>query len=86
MTSRRVRSRALFVECLETRSLLAGDVQAVKYGNMLVIWGDADRVIPASHAQFAPAGAAVVVIEGAGHMVQMEKASEVNALLQQHSG
>jgi pyruvate dehydrogenase E2 component (dihydrolipoamide acetyltransferase) len=51
---------------------------------LLVVWGDADRVIPASHAHLAPAGAAVVVIEGAGHMVQMEKASEVNALLQRH--
>jgi len=51
---------------------------------VLVVWGDADRVIPASHAHLAPAGAAVVVIEGAGHMVQMEKASEVNALLQRH--
>ena len=40
MTSRRFRSRLLCVERLESRDLLAGDVQAVMYGNMLVIWGD----------------------------------------------
>jgi pyruvate dehydrogenase E2 component (dihydrolipoamide acetyltransferase) len=49
----------------------------------LVIWGSGDQVIPASHAQNLP-GAKVHVIEGAGHMVFMEKASEVNALIKSH--
>lgn len=48
---------------------------------LLVIWGEHDRVIPATHAKAAPAGATVAVLPGAGHMVMMEKAGEVNALL-----
>ncbi|MFO1274010.1 MAG: acetoin dehydrogenase dihydrolipoyllysine-residue acetyltransferase subunit [Rubrivivax sp.] len=51
---------------------------------LLVLWGREDRIIPAAHADHAPAGSKVVVIEGAGHMVMMEKASEVNALLKEH--
>jgi pyruvate dehydrogenase E2 component (dihydrolipoamide acetyltransferase) len=49
----------------------------------LVIWGGGDRIIPASHAARA-AGARVEVIEGAGHMVQMEEASKVNGLIRDH--
>jgi pyruvate dehydrogenase E2 component (dihydrolipoamide acetyltransferase) len=51
---------------------------------LLVVWGADDRVIPAAHAQAAPAGATVAVLPGAGHMVMMEKAGEVNALLRKH--
>jgi pyruvate dehydrogenase E2 component (dihydrolipoamide acetyltransferase) len=51
---------------------------------VLVVWGREDRVIPAAHAGNAPPGAAVHVLEGAGHMVMMEKAGEFNALLRQH--
>jgi pyruvate dehydrogenase E2 component (dihydrolipoamide acetyltransferase) len=46
-----------------------------------VVWGGDDEVIPAAHADAAPEGAAVVVLEKAGHMVQMERAGEVNELL-----
>ena len=46
-----------------------------------VVWGGDDRVIPAAHADAAPEGATVVVLEKAGHMVQMERAGEVNELL-----
>lgn len=49
----------------------------------LVIWGKEDLVIPASHAANLP-GAKVQVIEGAGHMVFMEKASDVNNLIKAH--
>jgi pyruvate dehydrogenase E2 component (dihydrolipoamide acetyltransferase) len=52
----------------------------------LVIWGEGDRIIPAAHAKHAPAGASVHVLPGAGHMVMMEKAGEVNALLVRHLG
>lgn len=48
-----------------------------------VIWGAQDRIIPASHADALPAGVQVHVIEGAGHMVHMEKAAEVTALIEQ---
>ncbi len=51
---------------------------------LLVVWGEADQVIPAAHAGAAPAGATVAVLSGAGHMVMMEKAGEVNALLRKH--
>jgi pyruvate dehydrogenase E2 component (dihydrolipoamide acetyltransferase) len=51
---------------------------------LLVVWGDGDQVIPAAQAHAAPAGATVAVLPGAGHMVMMEKAGEVNALLRQH--
>lgn len=53
---------------------------------VLVVWGEGDQVIPASHAQAAPAGAVMQVLAGAGHMPQMEKAGEVNALLRKHLG
>ncbi|MGE5115150.1 MAG: acetoin dehydrogenase dihydrolipoyllysine-residue acetyltransferase subunit [Betaproteobacteria bacterium] len=76
------------------RSLFAGGRQAERPGlelaatgkPVLVVWGREDRIIPAAHAAAAPPGATVAVLEGAGHMVQMEKASEVNRLLQRHVG
>jgi len=49
----------------------------------LVVWGADDQVIPASHAENIK-NADVVVIEGAGHMVQMEQAAKVNELIQGH--
>jgi pyruvate dehydrogenase E2 component (dihydrolipoamide acetyltransferase) len=49
----------------------------------LVVWGLEDQVIPASHADNVK-GAKVEVIEAAGHMVQMEKASRVNELILGH--
>lgn len=49
----------------------------------LVIWGKEDQVIPVSHAANLP-GAKVRIIDGAGHMVFMEKASEVNSLIKAH--
>lgn len=53
---------------------------------LLVVWGSEDRIIPARHAGHAPPGATVEVLHGAGHMVQMERASEVNRLLLRHVG
>lgn len=50
----------------------------------LVIWGAKDQIIPAAHARHAPAGAKVTVFDDAGHMSQMEKAADVNALLKGH--
>ena len=45
------------------------------------VWGSDDQVIPVAHADAVPDGATVVVLEKAGHMVQMERAGEVNELL-----
>jgi len=49
----------------------------------LVIWGEQDQVIPAAHARNLP-GAKVHVLDKAGHMVFMEKAGDVNALIKAH--
>ncbi len=51
---------------------------------VLAVWGAEDRIIPAGHARNTPASARVAVLDGAGHMVQMEKAQEVNRLLKLH--
>ena len=49
---------------------------------MTVVWGSADRIIPAAQAQ-AVDGAAARLIEGAGHMVHMEKPAEVQAAIEE---
>ena len=53
---------------------------------VLVVFGADDQVIPANHGSAVSAGpqVSVHVLDGAGHMVQMEKASEVNRLLADH--
>lgn len=52
---------------------------------VLVVWGAEDRIVPAAHADAAAtAGATVEIVEGAGHMVQMEAAPRVNALIAAH--
>jgi pyruvate dehydrogenase E2 component (dihydrolipoamide acetyltransferase) len=48
-----------------------------------VIWGATDRIIPAEHARNLPAAVGVHLIPHAGHMAHMEKAGEVNKLIQQ---
>ena len=45
-----------------------------------VIWGGKDQVIPVSQARALP-DASVVIVKDAGHMAQMEAASEVNQLI-----
>lgn len=74
-----------------SKALFAGrkqqDAPAAKLGAKLpptlVIWGKEDQIIPAAHADKLP-GAKVHVLEGAGHMVFMEKASDVNNLIKAH--
>ena len=43
-----------------------------------VLWGDQDRILPASHAQDLPATVKTQVLQGRGHMAQMEAPAEVN--------
>jgi len=45
---------------------------------VLVIWGEEDRILPASHAKGLPGSIQTRIISGSGHMVQMEAAAEVN--------
>jgi pyruvate dehydrogenase E2 component (dihydrolipoamide acetyltransferase) len=47
-----------------------------------IIWGESDRIIPAAHANGLPTSVRVHVVPGAGHMVQMEKAEEVNEVIE----
>jgi pyruvate dehydrogenase E2 component (dihydrolipoamide acetyltransferase) len=53
----------------------------------LVIWGDRDAIIapPAVEALIRP-GVSVKILEGYGHMVQVEAATEVNSLIRQFIG
>ncbi|MCF8211264.1 MAG: acetoin dehydrogenase dihydrolipoyllysine-residue acetyltransferase subunit [Rhodoferax sp.] len=53
---------------------------------VLLIWGREDRIVPAAHVANAPPGASVEVLEAAGHMVQMERANEVNRLILKQLG
>jgi pyruvate dehydrogenase E2 component (dihydrolipoamide acetyltransferase) len=62
--------------------VLTGDLVKVRQPTQL-IWGANDRIIPSSHANVS-GNARVEVIDGAGHMVQMEKASRVNELILAH--
>jgi len=47
-----------------------------------VIWGRADRIIPAAQAESVP-GAVRHVIDAAGHMPQMERPAEVQAVIEE---
>ncbi len=49
-----------------------------------VIWGDDDRIIPVAHAARAAPPAEVHVLKGVGHLPHMEKANEVNRLIDKH--
>lgn len=49
-----------------------------------IIWGQNDRILAASQAQGLPADIKVTIIRDAGHIVHMEKASEVNELIARH--
>lgn len=64
----------------ETPGLLLGEANKP----VLVVWGREDRIIPAEHAVHAHAGAVVEVLDQAGHMVQMERANDVNRLILKH--
>lgn len=51
---------------------------------VLILWGSNDAVVPVAHANSAPPGAIVKLFDQAGHMVQMERAGDVNRLLVSH--
>jgi pyruvate dehydrogenase E2 component (dihydrolipoamide acetyltransferase) len=65
------------------QQVLLADRLGAMHPPALVIWGGEDQVIPSMHAANLPA-AKVVVIDNAGHMVFMEKANDVNALVGSH--
>jgi pyruvate dehydrogenase E2 component (dihydrolipoamide acetyltransferase) len=47
-----------------------------------VIWGRKDRIIPVAHAEALAARLPVHVVDAAGHLPHMEKAGEVNRLIE----
>lgn len=49
----------------------------------LAIWGNNDQILPSDHTNGLPAHVQVQILEGYGHMVQMEAAMEVNRLILQ---
>jgi pyruvate dehydrogenase E2 component (dihydrolipoamide acetyltransferase) len=67
----------------------SGDSQRVSLRDRLaevkapvqLIWGEADRILPARHAEGLPPAIQVTRIAGAGHLPYMEKAAEVNAAI-----
>jgi len=71
------------------RGFVAGNAQTVDLRGRLagvqcpiqVLWGRDDRIIPAAQAAGLPGTVACHVLDGSGHLVHMEAASAVNALL-----
>ena len=57
--------------------VLAGRLAEIE-APILTIWGVEDRIIPAAHAKAAEGRGEIALIDGVGHMVQMEAAGEVN--------
>jgi len=61
-----------------------GHVLADRVGSVGVpvqaIWGEADEIVPAGHAEAIPEGSRHV-LKNAGHMVHMERAGEVNRII-----
>ena len=49
----------------------------------LASWGDNDQILPSNHTSELPTHVQVQILEGYGHMVQMEAAMEVNRLILQ---
>jgi len=60
------------------RIVLSHDIERLSMP-IRTIWGEKDRIIPASHA--TAMGKGVHILPNAGHSVQMEAANEVNRLL-----
>ncbi|HMV53455.1 MAG TPA: acetoin dehydrogenase dihydrolipoyllysine-residue acetyltransferase subunit [Rhodocyclaceae bacterium] len=77
----RTLSSALFADGRQ-QSVLRDQVAALGKP-VLIIWGEADQIIPVAHARAYTGKAQVEVIAGKGHMVQMEAANEVNQLIKQ---
>jgi pyruvate dehydrogenase E2 component (dihydrolipoyllysine-residue acetyltransferase) len=48
---------------------------------ILTIWGQEDRIVPVSHTENLPSSARVEILDGSGHMPQMEAAGRVNRLI-----
>lgn len=76
--------RGLFEEGVQ-QELLTEDLVALSVP-VQIIWGEQDQVIPVAHADHLADDVQVHRLPGAGHMVQMEKANDVNRLLKAFIG
>jgi pyruvate dehydrogenase E2 component (dihydrolipoamide acetyltransferase) len=63
-------------DCAAALAALGGAVPVT------VVWGTADRIIPAAQA-WSVTGAARRLIDGAGHMPHMERPAEVQAAIEE---
>jgi pyruvate dehydrogenase E2 component (dihydrolipoamide acetyltransferase) len=63
------------------KEILRGRLAELSGLPVQIIWGDADEILPVSHAQNLPVGIAIHIIHDVGHMPQMEKAAEANRLI-----
>ncbi|CAN5909678.1 acetoin dehydrogenase dihydrolipoyllysine-residue acetyltransferase subunit [soil metagenome] len=50
---------------------------------ILAIWGSEDEIVPSEHSENLPDHAHVEIIDGKGHMVQMEAAGKTNRLIEE---
>jgi len=90
---RRLDGVAEALSTLAERSFAEGR-QALAYRDALaaldrpvrIVWGEADRIIPAAHAEDLPAHVEVVRLADTGHMAQMEQAREVSRLIAEMAG
>jgi pyruvate dehydrogenase E2 component (dihydrolipoamide acetyltransferase) len=69
---------SVMLEGDQQRTVLSGEIKNLSLP-IRAIWGEKDRIIPASHA--AAIGKDAHILANAGHSVQMEAANEVNRLL-----
>jgi pyruvate dehydrogenase E2 component (dihydrolipoamide acetyltransferase) len=72
-------ARAWFAGGRQTRDVLA-EVTALA-APVQIIWGRNDSIIPVAHAEALASRLPVHILEAAGHLPHMEKASEVNRLI-----
>lgn len=64
----------------QQRHWIAGTIADFN-GPVALIWGDKDQIVPLPSETQIPSPAKLSIISGAGHMPQMEAASEVNSLV-----
>ncbi|QIG47365.1 acetoin dehydrogenase dihydrolipoyllysine-residue acetyltransferase subunit [Nordella sp. HKS 07] len=72
---------------LMTDGMQAIDLRAVLTGSAvpaLVIWGEADQIIPVGQSEGLNGNIDVARLAGAGHMPMMEQAAQVNRLITAH--
>ncbi len=72
--------RAAMIDQGKQRTSLLPDLAGLRVP-VHVIWGKRDQIIPATHASGLPSSVEVHLFDDAGHMVHMERAKDVNAIL-----